>query len=169
MSPKSYDPRLRQWIVQPQTTPPTTDSGASATNFEMISVYRSSKNGNFIIQPMTRHPIGASGEFGKPTIISDDQFDARIVLAVIENLAKYHQQVYRDDLAPTRSSKEQRQFVKEHLCVSVTRFPSGQIEIRPGHRERGGYVGDKENISLGPDEIPGKLARALRDAFSRSS
>lgn len=165
----TYNEPLRQWVVEPQTTSRTTKSSASATNFEMISVYRSSKSGDFIVQPMTRHPIGASGEFGTPTVISDDQFDAGIVLVVTENLAKYHQQVYRDDLAPKRSGKEQRQFVKEHLHVSVTRFPSGQIEIRPGHHERGGYVGDKESFSLRPDEIAQKLASALREAFSKSS
>lgn len=165
----TYSKRLRQWIVQPQAKPPTTDAAAKATSYEMISLYRSSKSGNFIVQPMTRHPLGCSGEFGGPTAISNDQFDACIVPIVIENLGKYHEQVYQEDLAPKRSAKEYRKFVKEHLHVSVTRFPSGQIDISPSHHERGGYVGDKESISLRPDEIPWRLAPALREAFSKSS
>lgn len=164
-----YDERLRQWIAQPQAKDPATEISANTAGYEMISIYRSKINGAFIIQPMARHPSGASGEFGTPTVISDDQFDIRIVPVVRENLRKYHQQAYQDDLAPKHSNKVWQDFLKEHLCVSVTRFPSGQTEIRPSHHERGGYVGDNKSISLSPDEIPEKLAAALREAFSQSS
>ena len=138
-------------------------------NFEVLSVYENTEDGIFIVQPMARHPIGASAEFGAPTLVPDAQFDTHIATAVMENLAKYHKQVYDQDTAAARSDKEQRDFVKAHLNVSLTRYPSGEICIYPMRRKSGGYTGTGEKIVLRADEVPENLASALREAFSKSS
>lgn len=135
-------------------------------SYEKVAIYRSGQTVRYIVQPMTRHPSGASAEFGEPTEVSEEEFDARIVSVVLENLGKYHQQKYDPDLAKIMTDEEDSKFRGDHDYISVTREDSGLVEVIPGARTQGGYVGIKSaNITLQKDEVEPKLGAAIREAF----
>src|SRR5574341_2164476 len=131
-------------------------------DFQYLSLYLNERTGDFIVQPQARHPTGASADFGDPTVVSPKHFDSRMVAVVLENLGKYSKQVFLSELAPRYSNDEHRKFVEEHLCVDLTRFPTGELRIRPCHRATGGAVGyvghDEDTVILHPDQIHGMLA-----------
>lgn len=58
-----------------------------------ISIYRDSKNGQYVVQPYTEGPV-ATTAFGEPTVIAPDDFSLRIVDAVLANLEKFGKEKY---------------------------------------------------------------------------
>ena len=117
---------------------------------------------------MSRHPIGAEAEFGEPTSLSEADFDSRIVVTVLENLAEYDREPFKRELAPRSSDAEYSRFTRAHDHVSVARKESGVVEITPAKGVREGYQGITEAIiTLREDEIPARLAAALREAFKQ--
>ena len=127
------------------------------------------KTGTYRVQPYVMGPVSWT-EFGEPTVLTGDQFESCIGDAVLDNLEKFNKAVFDPALARRRTEAEQRMSIKQHLCVDVTRLEANKIKVSPQHRERGGYTGDNENtILLKPEEIPQKLAEAIREAFSRAT
>lgn len=146
------------------------ESISDAERAEYVSVLRNKRTGDYIIEPMARHPIGASAIFGAPVTISAGKFESEITQAILENVAKYHTQVFREELAPKRRpAQEQKAFLNAHLSVSITRYPTGDIWIYPMRRNRGGYAGTGEKIVVPAAEVRDSLVRALREAFSKGS
>jgi hypothetical protein len=146
------------------------EATADAERTEYVGVLRNTRTGNYIIEPMARHPIGASAIFGAPVIIPAEKFESEITQAILENLAKYHRQVFREELAPKRrSTPEEKAFLKAHLSVSITRYPTGDIWIYPMRRNRGGYAGTGKKIVVLAAQVRDGLVSALREAFSKGS
>lgn len=135
-------------------------------SYETVTIYKNKKSGLYIVQPMTKHPMGASAEFGDPTPVTEEAFESLIVPVVEENLRKYHQQQYDQNLAPKSSEAEHMKFVQEHYCVDVTVDDNGIVEVTPLGSVRGGYVGLKEGkASFNKEEIEVRLPTAIRAAF----
>jgi hypothetical protein len=145
----------------------TSEATADAEQAEHVGVLRNTQTGDYIIEPMARHPIGASAIFGAPVIIPAERFESEITQAILENLAKYHRQVFREELTPKRrSTQEEKAFLKVHLSVSITRYPTGDIWIYPMRRNRGGHRGTGEKITVPAAEMRENLVSALREALA---
>src|SRR6266496_4368695 len=116
-------------------------------------IFRNRKTGEFTIQPTARGPIGIS-DFGISILMPQEQFTQQILSVVVENILKYHRQVYDDTRAISYSSQKQIDFLKNHTAVSLTWDETGELTIRPLRREKGGMVSiDGQEIVLNEDEI----------------
>jgi hypothetical protein len=141
--------------------------GADMRN-ERVTIYRNTKQGLYIVQPMATHPTGAVADFGEPTIVSEPEFESRIAGAVLENLAKFDQESYKPERAPRFSREEYAIFKRAHNGVSVARTAEG-LEITPWERVHGGYAGINAAIITIPGQAPlDKLTAAIREAFERT-
>lgn len=133
------------------------------------SVYRVIKTGVYLVQPYTEGPV-ASTAFGEPTIIGPEDFSAKIADAVLANLENFGKEKYRHDRAIRLTPSEQRQFLKQHLGVSVHKLESGGLGIYALHREGGGMVGsDEDTILLSEGAPPQELADAIAEAFKHAT
>jgi hypothetical protein len=134
------------------------------------SIYRDVKDGRYIVQPYTKGPV-ATTAFGEPTIVAENDFGLRIADAVFANLDRFGKEAFEKSRAIRRSPNEQKQFLAQHLGVSVCRQESGGgLIIYPLHREGGGMVGsDDDFIVLAESDLPQKLAEAIAEAFRRAT
>lgn len=133
------------------------------------SVYRNVKTGMYFVQPFTIGPVAAS-EFGEATILKPEEFETRIASAVIENLEKFGKEKFDMARAIIRSDKQQREFLKNHVGVSVSERESGELVIYSLHREGGGMVGSHEDtFVVSKEEIPQKLTAMIVEAFRRAT
>ena len=133
------------------------------------SVYRVIKTGVYLVQPYTEGPV-ASTAFGEPTLIEPEDFRSKIADAVFANLDKFGKEKYDRSRAIRLSPGEQRQFLKQHLGVSVQKLESGGLGIYALHREGGGMVGsDEDTIELSESASPQELADAIAEAFKRAT
>ena len=132
------------------------------------SIYRRKSDGTVIVQPMARHPIGASADFGIPTEIMPQDFDRRIVPAVLNALQKYHIQVFDPALAKKFSDEEHAEFIREHDCVEVRLNEDNRVvRVVPCFPTEGGTASRKHHtISFSEDDITEKLPGALRASFT---
>jgi hypothetical protein len=136
--------------------------------YEAATVYRRKNDGIIIVQPMARHPIGASAAFGDPTEIAPQDFDRRVAAAVLDALRRYHVQVFDRRLAKRFSDEEYAQFIRGHDSVAVTLYEaSGLVEVVPCFPEEGSRASRKgHKITFSKDDIVEKLPEALRASFS---
>ena len=133
------------------------------------SVYKNVKTGRYYVQPYTIGPVAAT-EFGDPTVIERDQFAGRIAGAVIENLEKFGKEEYDRARSRRLNPEQQKQFLKQHIGVSIHRLESGAVAIYPLRHEGGGMVGsDEDTIILSELDVPHKLTDAIAQAFQRAS
>lgn len=135
-------------------------------SYETLAIYRRKQDGRYIVQPMARHPTGASVEFGDPTIIPEEDLATHIVQVVLENLALYNRVKYDHSTAPRSSDEDFAAFLGNHDALSVTREDTGVISVVPHVRKRGGTIGRMEAaIRLSPGQADTQLATAIRTAF----
>jgi hypothetical protein len=133
------------------------------------SVYRVIKTGVYVVQPYTEGPV-ASTAFGEPTTVAPEDFRSKIADVVLANLDKFGNEKYDRSRAIRLSPSEQRQFLKQHLGVSVQKLESGSLAIYALHREGGGMVGsDEDTIELPAGASPQALADAIAEAFKRAT
>lgn len=103
-------------------------------------------------------------------MIASEDFDARIADAVIAMLDQFGKEKYDENRAVRRDPGEQRNYLKQHVGVSVRRDPDGQLIVRPMHRERSGSIGtDVDAIVLSAEEARQKLTSAIAEAFRRAT
>ena len=132
-------------------------------------VYKNLKTGSYFVQPYTLGPIGAS-EYGEATIIGPKEFDSQIASAVIENLAKFGKEQFDMARAIIRNDKQEREFLKNHVGVSVSEQESGDLKVYALHREGGGMVSSQEDtFILSKVEIRQKLMTTIVEAFRRAT
>lgn len=132
-------------------------------------VYKSLKTGDYFVQPYTVGPVAAT-EFGEPTVIRPQEFEARVADIVLENLGKFGKEQYDKARAILRNDEQERQFLKYHLGVSVSEQESGDLKVYALHREGGGMVGSHEDtFTLSKKEIQGKLTAIIVEAFRRAT
>src|SRR5438477_9288396 len=125
------------------------------------AVYKNLKSGVYYVQPYTIGPVAATW-FGEPTVIKPEDFHSKIADAVIGNLQKFGQQKYDPARAIRFSPAEQKQFLDDHIEVSIGKPLSGGIVVHPLRRECGGRVGDEQNeIILSEADLPHILADAI--------
>lgn len=135
----------------------------------ITEIYRNLNTGVYSVQPFTEGPV-ATTAFGDPTEILPQEFDERIVNAVIANLEKFGKDKFEEHRAIRRNPEEQRSFIKAHVAVSIRKDPTGRLIVRPLHRERGGFVGfDEDAIILEAEQIGAKIAAAVMEAFRRAT
>jgi hypothetical protein len=136
-------------------------------NYECVAIYRNKKTNKILVQPMARHPTGASADFGAPTELAESDWDSRLLSTVLEDLAKYGGQQYEADLAPKYQRTEYARFTRSNDLVSITRLKNGVVEVNPSERVRGGYRGlNDQMIVLSPEEAPTRLVTAIREALA---
>lgn len=134
-----------------------------------VSIYKAIRTGVYFVQPYTIGPV-ASTQFGDPTVIQPDEFDALMAGAVVTNLEKFGKERFDPAKAKTRSVGQQRQFIKDHLGVTVELLESGSMMIGALHREGGGMVGsDEDTFILSKEETPQKLVPTIAEAFNRAT
>jgi hypothetical protein len=134
-----------------------------------VSIYKVLKTGIYIVQPHTIGPVAAT-EFGETTVIRAQEFEERIADAVMSNLDKFGKEQYDKSRAIIRSDKQQKEFLRDHLGVSVSRWESGQLAVYALHREGGGMIGSHEDtFILFNDEIAQKLTATIAEAFRRAT
>jgi hypothetical protein len=133
------------------------------------SVYRIIKTGVYLVQPYTEGPV-ASTAFGEPTLVAPEDFRSKMADAVLANLEKFGKERYDRSRAIRLSPSEQREFLKQHLGVSVQKLESGNLAIYALHREGGGMVGsDEDTIELPESASPQEVADAIAEAFKRAT
>src|SRR5690242_13277222 len=101
-------------------------------------VYYDKKRRIFLIFPMGLRSSGQTLIDG-PTEITAEEFDSRVNQVLGEALDSYQSIVSPDRV--WRPVEGVGTFIKKHLCVSVTRLESGDLDVVPLHHEKGGYVG----------------------------
>ena len=135
----------------------------------ITEIYRNLKTGVYSVQPFTEGPVATTAS-GDPTEIPPQEFDERIMHAIIANLENFGKDKFDEHRATRRNPEEQRSFIKAHVAVSVRKDPTGRLMVRPLHRERGGFVGfDEDAIILEPEQIGEKVAAAVTEAFRRAT
>ena len=102
------------------------------------SIYRNVKTGVYFVQPYTLGPVAAT-EFGDATIVTPEKFDSSIAEAVLQNLEKFGKEQYDRSRAIIRNQKQQKDFIKNHVGVTINQHDSGELVIYALHRERGGW------------------------------
>ena len=99
-----------------------------------------------------------------------EEYDSKIIDAVISNLEKFGKEKYERGRAKRLTPQEQRQFIKQHFGVSVEKGYAEELLIRPLHHERGGFVAsDHDAIVLRQKDLPHKLADAITEAFQKAT
>lgn len=132
-------------------------------------IYKNLKNGSYFVQPYTIGPVAAT-EFGYPTVIHSHEFDKRVADVVLENLEKFGKEQYEAARAIRRNDKQEREFMKNHVGVSVSERESGELVVYALHHEGGGMVGSHEDtFVLSKEEIPQKLTTTIAEAFRRAT
>jgi len=130
-------------------------------------VYKDVRTGDYLVQPYAMGPVAAS-EFGEPTVIQSQEFEARVADVVIENLEKFGKEKYEEARAIIRNDDQQTEFLKTHVAVYVSEQESGRLKVSALRREGGGMVGSHEDtFILSKEEIPQKLTATIAEAFRR--
>jgi hypothetical protein len=129
-----------------------------------VEVYRNARTGIYSVQPLWQKPTGGLTDQGHPILVSEEAFDRDIVGAVLEALDMF-ERTFDIARCVRLSDGEYRRFIKDNEAVFVERSSSGSLELRPLARTRGGYEGTGRIITIRPPEVPGTLARHLREAF----
>jgi hypothetical protein len=138
-------------------------------SYKSVMLYRNRRADVYLVQPMTRHPMGASVECGEPTLVAEAEFAGRIMPALLASLEDYGRQPFSPELGPKLSAREYAKFRREHEGVLVTLHDTGLLDVTPLRRESGGYVGaveDKESLNF--KDASAMLADAVRRAFGRA-
>lgn len=137
--------------------------------FQMVTIYRNKMTGEYVIQPMARHPLGGSAEYGEPIKLSEADFDRRIVDLVRENMRRYEVEEFDESRARKFSDAEYSRFIRDHDSVTITHYDSGLMKISVGRRVQGGYVSDKATEQeMWESEIQQEMGPAIREAFGIS-
>ena len=132
-------------------------------------IYKNLKTGASFVQPHTIGPVAVT-EFGDPTVIQPTEFEVRVANAVLENLEKFAKEQFDITRAIIRDEKQQREFLKNHVGVSVSEQESGELRVYALHREGGGMVGSHDDtFILSKEEIPQKLTATIMEAFRRAT
>ncbi|HEX2329616.1 MAG TPA: hypothetical protein VHN74_12905 [Candidatus Angelobacter sp.] len=132
-------------------------------------IYKNVKSGSYLVQSYTMGPVAAS-EFGEPTAIQSNEFSTRLADAVIQSLERFGKEPYDKNGAVIRDDKEQREFLADHLGVSVSQQESGELKVYALHREGGGMVSSQQDtFILSKEEIPRKLSATIAEAFRRAT
>jgi hypothetical protein len=133
------------------------------------SVYKNLKTGVYFVQPYTVGTVAAS-QFGEATVITPEDFESTIAGAVIKNLEKFGKEKFDMARAIIRNDRQQTEFLRNHIGVSVSEQESGDLNVYALHREGGGMVGsDEDTFTLSKEEIPQKLAITIVEAFRRAT
>jgi hypothetical protein len=133
------------------------------------NVYKNLRTGAYFVQPFTRGPVGTS-EFGAATVIQPEEFDSKIASAVIGNLEKFGKEKFDMARAIIRNDKQQREFLKTHVGISVSEQQSGDLKVYALHRKGGGMVGSHDDTFVLPKaHIVEKLTATIADAFKRAT
>jgi hypothetical protein len=161
------DAKRASYTILPSTT--TSVGAQKPRNREFTTIYLHVKTGTFRVQPYVMGPVNWT-EYGEPTVLTGEQFDSCIGAAVLDGLGKFNKDVFNPALARRETKAEQRGSIKQHLKVHVSRLDTNEIKVSPLHRERGGYVGGKEDsIVVRAEDVPRRLAEAIRQAFHRAT
>jgi hypothetical protein len=132
-------------------------------------VYKNLKTGDYLVQPYTIGPVAAT-EYGEPTAITADEFHSRIAAAITENIEKFGMEQYDKTKAIRRNDKQQEEFLRNCVAVSVYKRETAELVIYALHREGGGMVGsDEDTFVLSEQEISSKLTSAIAEAFRRAT
>lgn len=108
-------------------------------------------------------------EIGKPIEIPEAELEASVEV-IIKLLDGFKSNVYSAEKAVRYSKEEYRIFRRKHLSINIGRYASGELVIKPLHREDSGYVGrEGEGIVIPKDDVRKRLASALRQAVKIAS
>jgi hypothetical protein len=130
-------------------------------------VFFSSKGKSFLVFSMGMRSSGQTLLDGTSEI-GADEFDSRIDGVLREALDSYETTVppHRVWRPPDGIGT----FIRKHLCVSVRRMGSGDLDVVPLRHEKGGYVGNEgEHVLVASADVPAKIASVLKDAFSMAT
>jgi hypothetical protein len=113
----------------------------------------------------------AQGAIEKPSVVTDVDFESQIGAVLLRHLDYGRTTKWSPEIALRLGTpQESRAFTKKHLNVSVRRLPSRDLIVTPLHHDKGGYTGKKsEEIVVPKDDVPEKIASALRTAFSKAT
>lgn len=128
---------------------------------DIAVIYRNKRTGDYLIQPLSKHPDGYRVEQGAPAIIKADEFLPRIADAVRRGL-ELSRRLYNANETLVQDDKTAAAFERSHHRVSVIEMDDG-LEVMPYSRVRGGYEGNKRNAILVPHgNLPEGLVVALQ-------
>jgi hypothetical protein len=130
-----------------------------------VSVYRNRRTGACVIQASARWG-GAWGEIGAPVVVSEEDFEAKIGLAITQAFETSQTQRYDPQSARRVSQEEYGQFVRNHVCVGIALLEGNRIELLPCKRKGRGFVSiDEAKIVFPKTEFEAQLPGWLRQAF----
>lgn len=127
-------------------------------------IFFSAKTDLFLVFSMGVRPSGGKTLLDAPIEVRADEFASQIVPVLAEALRSF-----QDAASPDRMWRpaSMSAFISRHLCVSVTRLESGDIDVVPLHHEKGGYVGkEAEHVVVPAADVSKKIGIVLRDAFA---
>jgi hypothetical protein len=135
---------------------------------QSTAVYKNVKTGQFLVQPCVRGSVG-SIYFGDPIVFTCDEINDQIALAVQDCLDGYSKNKYDPTVARDWTPEEAEAFRRTHIFVSISRLQSGDLEIYPMLRRRGGYsslLGQPTRVEQ--SKVDRDFKEALREAFRRA-
>ena len=134
-------------------------------NADHATLYFNRREDYFLVVVEAKKGYGRT-EVGEPVKIAGGEFENRICQVVSQALDSFHSNSPEDQIR--RQPGEYQTFRKKHLSVGVQRQrSSGELRIMPLHRLQGGYVGSlSEAIVVSAQEVPTKIAAAIREAFN---
>lgn len=139
----------------------------SAKLREAVNIYWRMSDNHFVVQRQAPWGHLAYRDCGPPIAILGEEFEQKIVAAVDSALDSFGNS---SDPGSTYSDSQYSEFHTQYLQSSILRDSSGDLEVRPMHREKGGFVGiESECIKVSRADVPSRLASAIRKAFTIAS
>lgn len=129
-------------------------------------IYFNHRKKVFLVVSEARRGRYGRSEVGRPAEIADAEFEAKVGDVLLRSLDSFQTNVFSPETARRASGEEHRVFSKQHVGVDVERALSGDLILRPLHHLQGGYVANRgEQIVVSKEDVPQKIATALREAF----
>ncbi len=105
---------------------------------DVIAVYRNRRTGQYRIQPYARLSNGSSQPFGDQVWLPMEITNEELLTAVLDNLAKNNQQLYKKGLEPKITDAEWRRELREDQQIGIYRL-ANEFRIIPFRRKGSGF------------------------------
>jgi len=132
-----------------------------------VSIYRNRVTSSYVIQPLGKDPDGFIIDNGAPEILSEAEFDSRILNAIEKAIEKFKPESKESDGKEWRD-KDYDEFLRTHDHVTVMRTEKGFYEVVPSKRMKGGYRSQEDSrVVVKPQRLSVDLLPVVRAAFGK--
>lgn len=133
---------------------------------DRATIYFNTREHVFLVANMARVGRYGQREIGMPVRIAEDAFSSSIAKALLASLDSFSTNAYSPETARRSSDEEFRAFRKKHQCIFVERLASGDLVLRPGHHEQGGWTAKRgEQVTVCAADVPRAVPSAILETL----